>query len=191
MFHLVSKPAETGAQVVISGAANGLSPQRDLYRRFWAKYLETVHSNHPSITNVRSPATRTFTHINYLRKGVTIVLGFVVPQSKVLAEIYIDLKSKSKNLDVLLTLKSMQKEIEKEVGCSLIWDEIPGKRACRIRALHDGRIDDESKHVETIQWLMNAHVAMKKAFRPRVDSLPSEIWDREESEMEDEEEDTE
>ena len=191
MFHLVSKPADTGTQVVISGDTSGLSPQRDLYRRFWAKYLETVHSNHPSITNVRSPATRTFTHINYLRKGVTIVLGFSAPQSKVLAEIYIDLKSKSKNLDVLLSLKSMQKEIEREVGCSLIWDEIPGKRACRIRAHHDGLIDDESKHAEIIQWLMGVHVGLKKAFRPRVDALPSEIWDREESEMVGDEEDTE
>ena len=191
MFHLVSKPAETGTQVVISGDTSGLSPQREKYRRFWANYLETVHSNHPSITNVRSPATRTFTHINYLRKGVTIVLGFVVPQSKVLAEIYIDLKSKSKNLDVLLTLKSMQKEIEKELGCSLIWDEIPGKRACRIRALHDGHIDDETKHAEIIQWLMGVHVGLKKAFRSRVDSLPSEIWDREESEIVEDEEDTE
>jgi len=191
MFHLVSKPAETGTQVIISGAANGLSPQRDLYRRFWTKYLETVHSNHPSMTNVRSPATRTFAHVNYLRKGVTIVLGFIVPQSKVFAEIYIDLKSKSKNMDVLLSLKAMQLEIEKEIGSSLVWDEIPGKRACRIRVLHDGHIDDESKHAEIIQWLMNAHVGMKKAFRPRVDALPAEIWDREESEMVEDEEETE
>ena len=38
---------------------------------------------------------------------------------------------------------------------------------------------------------MGAHVGLKKAFRPRVDALPSEIWDREESEMVGDEEDTE
>ena len=139
------------------------------------------------MTNVRSPATRTFTHINYLRRGVTLVLGFIVPRSKVFAEVYIDLKSKTKNLDVLLSLKASQHEIEKEIGCELFWDEIQGKRACRIRLVHDGHIDDSSNHAEIVQWLMGAHVGLKKAFRPRVDALPSEIWDREESEMDEDE----
>ena len=187
MFHLVSKPADTGTQVVISGDTNGLSPQREKYRRFWAKYLEAIHSSHPNMTNVRSPATRTFTHINYLRRGVTLVLGFIVPRSKVFAEVYIDLKSKTKNLDVLLSLKASQHEIEKEIGCELFWDEIQGKRACRIRLVRDGHIDDSSNHAEIVQWLMGAHVGLKKAFRPRVDALPSEIWDREESEMDEDE----
>ena len=187
MFHLVSKPADTGTQVVISGDTSGLSPQREKYRRFWAKYLEAIHSSHPNMTNVRSPATRTFTHINYLRRGVTLVLGFIVPRSKVFAEVYIDLKSKTKNLDVLLSLKASQHEIEKEIGCELFWDEIQGKRACRIRLVHDGHIDDSSNHAEIVQWLMGAHVGLKKAFRPRVDALPSEIWDREESEMDEDE----
>ena len=189
MFHLVSKPADSGNQVAISGDANGLSPQREKYRMFWAKYLEAVHLSHPNITNVRSAATRTFAHMNYLRRGVTLVLGFIAPKSRIFAEIYIDLKSKSKNLDVLLTLKASQQDIEKEMGSELFWDEIPGKRACRIRILHDGHIDDVSKHVEMIQWLMEAQVGLKKVFRPRLEALSSEIWDREDSAMEDDEED--
>ena len=186
MFHLVSQPSDIATQVAISGDSASMSPQRIKYLNFWTKYLEAIHVNHPNVTNARSPATRHFAHVNYLRRGVTIVLGFSVPQSKVLAEIYIDLKSELKNMNVLSALKAMQLDIEKEIGSSLIWDEIPGKRACRIRIMHDGNVDDESKHAEIIQWLMNAHAGIKKAFRPRVDALPTEIWDSDESDLMDE-----
>jgi hypothetical protein len=95
------------------------------------------------------------------------------------AEIYIDLLNRSRNLDAFYALKDNEELIAKELGESVLWEELPRRRACRIRVTRPGEILKVETHSELISWLISQQLNFKKVFRSLVDDLPSEIWDRE------------
>jgi hypothetical protein len=48
-------------------------------------------------------------------------------------ELYIDSGDKDKNFELFHAIKEHKIDIEKDFGHELVWDEIPDKRACRVR----------------------------------------------------------
>ena len=175
MFTLVAKPSEWRAKLAASQNIGEISEKRELYRTFWTRYLETVHQSNPGLTNVRSPSTRNWTNINYLRRGINITLAFVNKQ-QLACEIYIDVGNSDRNVQILNALKSHQQVIEKAIGESLEWDEIPLKRACRIRAITNGDVSKVSDFPRLVSWLMARQLKMKDVIKPFIDQLPDDFW---------------
>lgn len=175
MFNLIAKPSEWRSQVAAAQTNSELSEKRELYRSFWTKYLDALHTRHPSATNVRSASTRNFTHINYLRKGINISLAFL-SKSQVICEVYIDLFDAEKNSAVLNALQEHRDEVEKAVGETLQWDDVPLKRACRIRAITTGDIFDEDGHQALIDWMMDHQIKIKAAIKPLIEQLSDDYW---------------
>jgi hypothetical protein len=66
--------------------------------------------------------------------------------------------------------------VERAVSEQLHWDDIPLKRACRIRAITDGDVLDISSHDLLITWLANHQVKMKQVIKPLVEALPASLW---------------
>ncbi len=175
MFNLIAKPSEWRSQVAAAQNNSELSEKRELYRSFWTKYLDAVHARHPSATNVRSASTRNWTHINYLRKGINISLAFL-SKSQVICEVYIDLFDAEKNSAVLHALQEHRDEVEKAVGETLQWDDVPLKRACRIRAITNGDVSDEDGHKALIDWMMDHQLKIKAVIKPLVEQLSDDYW---------------
>ena len=175
MFTLVAKPSEWRAKLAASQNIGEISEKRELYRTFWTRYLETVHQSNPGLTNVRSPSTRNWTNINYLRRGINITLAFVNKQ-QLACEIYIDVGNSDRNVQILNALKSHQQLIEKAIGESLEWDEIPLKRACRIRAITNGDVSKVSDFPRLVSWLMARQLKMKDVIKPFIVQLPDDLW---------------
>jgi hypothetical protein len=180
MFNLIAKPSEWRSQVAAAQTNSELSEKRELYRSFWTKYLDAVHARHPSATNVRSASTRNWTHINYLRKGINISLAFL-SKSQVICEVYIDLFDAEKNSAVLNALQEHRDEVEKAVGETLQWDDVPLKRACRIRAITNGDIFDEDGHQALIEWMMDHQLKIKAAIKPLIEQLSDDYWTSQDS----------
>ena len=175
MFNLIAKPSEWRSQVAAAQTNSELSEKRELYRSFWTKYLDAIHARHPSATNVRSASTRNWTHINYLRKGINISLAFL-SKSQVICEVYIDLFDAEKNSAVLNALQEHRDEVEKAVGETLQWDDVPLKRACRIRAITNGDVSDEDGHQALIDWMMDHQLKIKAVIKPLVEQLSDDYW---------------
>jgi hypothetical protein len=175
MFNLIAKPSEWRSQIAAAQTNYELSEKRELYRSFWTKYLDAVHARHPSATNVRSASTRNWTHINYLRKGINISLAFL-SKSQVICEVYIDLFDAEKNSAVLNALQEHRDEVEKAVGETLQWDDVPLKRACRIRAITNGDVSDEAGHQALIDWMMDHQLKIKAVIKPLVEQLSDDYW---------------
>jgi len=176
MFNLIAKPSEWRSQVAASQTGSGLSEKREMYRGFWTNYLETLHSQHPSTTNVRSPSTRNWTNINYLRRGINITLAFI-SNNQVSCEIYIDVADAESNSAVLKELLLHRDEVELAVGEPLLWEDIPLKRACRIRAVTTGDVSRMDTHGALIKWMISHQLKMKSALKPLIEQLPDELWD--------------
>jgi hypothetical protein len=181
LFTLVAMPSEWRAQVAASRSASELSERREQYHEFWTKYLDHVHAKAPGLTKVRSASTRNWTNINYLRKGINISLAFL-SKNRVICEVYIDVGSAELNSGILHALMANKAEVEREVGESLIWDDVPLKRACRIRTVTQGDVANKSEHGRIINWLMDHQIAMLRSVKPLVDVLDESMWHADESE---------
>ena len=175
MFSLVAKPSEWRARVEATQTSGELSEKREAYRAFWGKYLEALHERHPGLTNVRAASTRNWTNINYLRGGINISLAFL-GKSRLVCEIYIDTRDAERNSAILAALIEHKDAIERAVGEQFQWDDIPLKRACRIRAITEGDVLKTETHERLIAWLTDHQVKMKRAIKPLVDALPDSLW---------------
>jgi len=175
MFSLAAKPSEWRARVEATQASGELSEKREAYRAFWGKYLEAIHEQHPGLTNVKAASTRNWTNINFLRGGINISLAFLA-KGRLVCEIYIDTRDAERNSAILGALVKHKAEVERVVGEQLQWDDIPLKRACRIRAITDGDVLDMSSHDRLIAWLADHQLKMKQVIKPLVEALPDSLW---------------
>lgn len=181
MFSLVAKPSEWRARVEATQSSGELSEKREAYRAYWAKYLEIIHQRHPGLTNVRAASTRNWTNINYLRRGINISLAFL-SRGKAICEVYIDTRDAERNSAILAELIKHKSHVEEVVGEPLQWDDIPLKRACRIRAVTEGDVLRPESHDRLISWMIDHQQKMKQSIGPLVDALPGSFWNAEEFE---------
>ena len=185
-FTVVASPSDWSAEFALSQAGDEINPRKAMYRAFWAEYLNELHSKHEGTTNVRATSSANWITGNYLRKGVSLNLAFI-KGGEVSVEIYIDLGDAQKNEEVLTALAESKVKVESDVGEPLLWQDLPGKRACRIRLVRAGSLDEPQSHPALIKQLASQHVAFKRIFKPLVEALPQEIWDRQAGSFEEEE----
>jgi hypothetical protein len=175
MFGLVAKPSEWRARIESTQSSGELSEKREAYRAFWGKYLEFIHERHSGMTNVRAASTRNWININYLRRGINISLAFLA-KGRLICEIYIDTRDAERNSAILNALLTHKDAVESAIGEQLQWDDIPLKRACRIRAVTSGDVLETDTHEQLISWLAAHQVKMKQVIKPLVDALPNSLW---------------
>jgi hypothetical protein len=65
--------------------------------------------------------------------------------------------------------------VEQILGGQLQWEDLEGKRACRIGYGTPGTPTDNNTD-ELIDWLQEHHLKFREAFWPVVKQLPSELW---------------
>lgn len=183
MFSLAAKPSEWRARVEATQSSSELSEKREAYRAFWAKYLEVVHERYPNLTNVRAASTRNWTNINYLGRGINISLAFL-SGGRAICEVYIDTRNAARNSAILAEIAKHKQQVESAVGEALSWDDIPLKRACRIRAITNGDVTEPSDQVRLINWMVEHQQKMKHVVKPLVEALPDSIWSDDEHEDE-------
>jgi len=177
-FTVVASPSgwsEQMAEVQVAASGGG---RAQAYRAFWTRYLAALEKTAPQTTKVRAAPAANWIAANYLKRGVSLNLAFI-NSGRLSTEIYIDLGNRTRNLDVFYGLKDAEVEIDSEIGAKLLWEELPGKRACRIRLARIGDITVPETHESLIEWLISQQVKFKQVFRARVEALPAEIWDRE------------
>jgi hypothetical protein len=177
-FQIVSSPSGWNEQMAEVRTATSGSSKAQAYKAFWAQYLARLNEVAPNMTNVRTAPAANWLTVNYLRKGVQISLSFI-SGGLISTEIYIDLGHRQRNLNVFFELKDSQDQIEQEIGHPLDWQELPGKKACRIRLTTPGVVTATETHKDLIEWLIKQQIAFKTAFRSRVEALSDEIWLRE------------
>jgi hypothetical protein len=176
-FTVVSSPSGWNEQLAEIQAASSGGGRAQAYRAFWARYLAELEKDSPETTKVRTAPASNWITANYLRKGISLNLVFL-SGGQLATEIYIDLGHRTRNLDVFFALKDSESEISINLGSEILWDELPGRRACRIRLSRAGDISNLESHSELIKWLISQQVKFKQVFRSLVETLPSEIWDR-------------
>ena len=142
--------------------------RHSLRRVFWSGLLDHARTRTDLHGRV-SPGEDGWLGTGAGRSGFSFT--YSIAQHAWVVELYIDRGDAAQNLEALSRLRLDQVEIEREFGAALEWQEIPGKRACRIAYRGDGGYRDEDRWPETQALMVDAMIRLDRAIGPRVRAL--------------------
>jgi len=164
LFKLRAQPNDWHAQV--AAAAKTTSKQAGkapLYEAFWTRFLERVRTEHPDWTNARKPQTANWLAMPCPFKGGPYYAVSFPQGGKLRNELYIDFGDAHANAALFDRLAAIKEEIEGSYGAALVWEDLPGKRACRIADYSDGDVSNGDKFDQYIAWFFDTGTRLRTA----------------------------
>ena len=165
-FNVVSSPKDWASPVIDDDDS-------DWRTRFWSRFREHLLEK-KSKFKIRKPSEKTFVGfgIGHPEFGLPATLS---PQK---GQIGIRLRMRGPNATAHFHLLEEQAvEIEQEFDTSLEWNELPGKKSCRV-SLHkkDTNPTDEADWPNQHAWLAEKLELFDRVFRQRIKALNAEDW---------------
>jgi hypothetical protein len=139
--------------------------------KFWTQFL-TYSQTQTKLYSAISPTTSNWISITSGLRGLGY--NYFITQNETYVELYIDRgkDSEEENLNIFRELSDNRQEIEKIFGEPLIWDDMPGRRACRIRKIIDGGYcNPELEWFEIHKKMAEAMIRLEKALSPFIKKL--------------------
>ena len=88
------------------------------------------------------------------------------------AELYIDTGDGQRNTSIYDALKAKESDIATSYEGELIWQDLPGRRGCRICVqYHDYGLNDEEHWDEIAHFLAENIRQLMKVFKPLLDAI--------------------
>jgi len=141
--------------------------------KFWEKALPVLRVKTGAYSNV-SP-----TKDNWL-SGASGYSGVsfnpVIRMDGARAELYIDTGDENRNTSIYEKLKSKETDIDSSFSGTLIWQDLPGKRARRICVqYHDYGLNNEEHWGDIIEWISINIATLMKVFKPLLDIIMKSV----------------
>jgi hypothetical protein len=172
LFKVVAEPNDWQKQVR-AATSTGTSGKSVLYADFWAKFLEAVRAKHPDWTRARKPTAANWFEMPSPVRGATISAAFAMSH-RMKSELYIDTGDGDQNLGVFNALLAQREALESAYGRTLEFEELPGRRACRIAEYADGDVSETEQHQQYIGWMIDAGERLRRALGAVTLRLPTE-----------------
>jgi hypothetical protein len=169
LFKLVAQPNDWHALVATATKATtqGISGKAQLYVTFWTTFLERVHAERPAWTKARKALPQNWLNMPSPFRGGGVLYSVNFPAGgKLRTELYIDNGDGDANLALFEALRAHQNEIEASFGEPLSWEDLPGKRACRIAVYGIGDVAETDKHDDYITWFIESGTRLRAALDP-------------------------
>jgi len=170
-FNIISKPNDWSRTV--SRAARNLSekdltPTKANYLNYWTA-LAAFLEEQGSPFNCRKARPQHWQTFSVGRSGFILSALGAVKDDWIAAELYINHENAKAFFHELLADKD---EIENELGFTLDWQELPTKKATRLRLLNAGINPlDKASWPQQFNWFKEKLEIMNRVFRPRVKAL--------------------
>jgi hypothetical protein len=142
-----------------------------LRQRFWTDFLayaQTKSKTHAAI----SPTTSNWISVTAGVRGLGY--NYSITQNEAYIELYIDRgkDSEEENLRIFHQLRNNLEEIEKKFGGSLEWQDLEGRRACRIRTTVEGGYrSPETQWPEIYDRMVTAMIHLVDALSPFIKKI--------------------
>jgi hypothetical protein len=162
LFTLVAQPNDWTKQVQGDKAAS-LSGKGVAYREFWSLLLDRVHATHPGWTNSKKPTTGSWMTMPYGSSNIWYGVLFTV-QGPAL-ELYFGASDADTNTAEFELFLKHQAVLEEKFGEPLLFEELEGKKACRIRYYRPGGGDvlDEGDRDAMLDWFISSMERFRSA----------------------------
>jgi len=179
-----SKPAFNFKPIVLpnewqkgkGGGRTIASAKGEAYRAYFQDLIDELRSKY-KFTNAKVGQPQSWYSFSSGVRGVIFSNSFA-QGGKVRAEVYIDLQDKEQNKKLFDGLFAQQAAIEQEYGAGLTWERLDDKRASRIAAYREGRIDAPVEmRAELLQWSIENLLKLKKVVLPKAKAVLDKTMD--------------
>jgi len=157
-FSVLSRPNEWKKSVKTSAQDGDLTDTKTKQLEFWQQLKEFATDKYPEL-RLRTPRPQHWYDVSIGRSDCHIAFIADSRENQVRCELYIP-----DSKDLFKTFLASAPLIEKELGTSLDWQELPGKKAARIRVLHGFIFADPSTWSGAFRWLSETAIKFKKVF---------------------------
>jgi hypothetical protein len=159
-FSVVSRPNDWKKAVMETAADGEQTETKTLQFEFWQKLREFAPSKFPEL-KLRTPRGQHWYDISIGRSDCHVCLTVYLGEDKVGCELYI-----GNSKELFGQFHQKKGEIEKNLGLEgkLDWQELPGRKASRIRTFVPFALADEKNWEKAFQWLGQTAIAFKKTF---------------------------
>lgn len=145
--------------------------RQEIFRRFWAQLIDQSKARTQLIAN-RSTTTDHWLSAGIGRYGFSLNLTLTENRARIECYIRNDKEPDDWNNKALQQLMIQRETIEKAFGDALSWDELPGRKGCRINYDEDGGWrTPESEWVALQDRMIDAMIRFEKALRQPVHQI--------------------
>ncbi len=171
LFKLRAQPNDWAASVAAAAkVSSGTAGNGPLYTAFWTRFLERVHAEHPTWTRSQKPSPASWLYLATVRAGLSYEVSFA-RGGKLRSELYIDTGDKDANDATFAHFADQRKAIEDNYGGGLSWEEMEGRRACRIADYGVGDVRNVDETDSYIDWMFDTQKRLREALDPFIKSV--------------------
>jgi hypothetical protein len=170
-----TRRSETGIKKAADAIDDAeLSETRIKQREYWAALNPVLTAAGGPIAGNRKPQPQSWMAYSIGRSNFNLAAAMNRLKNQIRAELYIA-GDQAKAFFGLL--KSQKEEIERELGYSLEWEELPSRRDCRISSqLNDVDPENDADWPRQHAWLAQRLNDMHRVFARRVSALDADAW---------------
>jgi len=147
VFEVIARPNDWARAQKQASTEAALDFDPDI-QAFYERVRSFGVANAKSIKRWRPASARRWYDVSIGSSQGHIVLRVTKQAKRVSVEIYIH-----DNKELFATILDEREAIEAELGTSLEWNELPGKKASRIIAVREGSFDDPLVSEALVAWL--------------------------------------
>ena len=175
-FNMISKPNDwtrSVSQAAQRIASENLTETKTSQLHYWTEFAEYLRGNSSSM-KPQKPYPQHWMNFSIGRTGFLLGALLNTTENRIGVELYLNDDSAKAYFGLLQQRKD---EIEQALGFSLIWMELPDKKASRLVAYKEG-VDplDQSLWPEHQKWMTDSLENMNGVFRPIIRSLDASEW---------------
>ena len=159
-FSVESRPNDWKKSVMETAADGEKSEAKSMQFDFWRKLREFGSKKFPEL-KLRKPAAQHWYDISIGRSDCHACLTVYLREGKVGCELYIP-----NSKELFAQLRQKKDVIEKSLGLEgkIDWQELPERKASRIRTFTPIDLSDDKTWEQAFQWLGQTAIAFKKTF---------------------------
>jgi hypothetical protein len=159
LFNVVVKPNDWGKAIKASTNSGGNSEREVAYKDFWSEYLLQVRTKHPEWTKASADYYQSWL---VLRSGMPRILYSTFFSREGL---FSCLETQDDNHEYFNILLEHKDSFESAFGEELVWNEVEGRRSCRISVeFENANILQEQDHEKYLSWLLDTQERFRLAF---------------------------
>ena len=157
-FQIIAKPNDWAKAVKKATNQSELSATKLLQLEFWSKFKEFVQENNGMI-KLRKAYPQHWYDISFGFSNAHITLTVNSQSSQMSCEIYIPDSKK-----LFSCLYAQKDEIEDELSEQLVWEELPEKKASRIKLISKGELSKQEEWTQYHSWMLEKVTSFQNVF---------------------------
>lgn len=143
-------------------AATTLAGKGAKYTAFWSRFLERIHSEHPTWTAASIPTYANWMNMPSSVQSAVMGVSFAA-NGKLRSECYIDTGQADSTKSIFDGLIARKDAIEAAFGGPLSWERLDDRRASRIATYGEGSVDQVDAWDDYIDWFFKSQSQLRSA----------------------------